>query len=220
MKLTSIIFGAAGIILAGQVTAANLISNGSFETGAFAPGWTVTNSGSTPYASVVPFGPNFYGENVPSNPGGFSPDASGAYGVYFVSDFATPETLSQTVTAPTTGTYTLGFSAYVPQNGYNNVGTATFSGSVAGVTLVSTEVHSLAPTKWYNFFGTTHLTAGQSVMASFDFNTNLDPSADIVVDQVFLVPGGVPEPATWAMMLTGFGIAGAAMRRRRATVAA
>jgi hypothetical protein len=25
----------------------------------------------------------------------------------------------------------------------------------------------------------------------------------------------VPEPATWAMMITGFGLAGAAMRRRR-----
>jgi hypothetical protein len=29
----------------------------------------------------------------------------------------------------------------------------------------------------------------------------------------------VPEPATWAMMITGFGLAGAAMRRRRATLA-
>jgi len=28
----------------------------------------------------------------------------------------------------------------------------------------------------------------------------------------------VPEPASWAMMLTGFGLAGMAMRRRRATV--
>ena len=27
--------------------------------------------------------------------------------------------------------------------------------------------------------------------------------------------GGVPEPATWAMMITGFGIAGVALRRRR-----
>lgn len=28
----------------------------------------------------------------------------------------------------------------------------------------------------------------------------------------------VPEPATWAMMLTGFGLAGAILRRRRATI--
>ncbi len=29
------------------------------------------------------------------------------------------------------------------------------------------------------------------------------------------MPSAVPEPATWAMMITGFGLAGAALRRRR-----
>jgi hypothetical protein len=28
--------------------------------------------------------------------------------------------------------------------------------------------------------------------------------------------GGVPEPATWAMLIAGFGLAGGMMRRRRA----
>jgi PEP-CTERM motif len=32
--------------------------------------------------------------------------------------------------------------------------------------------------------------------------------------------GAVPEPASWAMLIAGFGIAGAAMRRRRVAVAA
>jgi len=31
-------------------------------------------------------------------------------------------------------------------------------------------------------------------------------------------PGGVPEPATWAMMIAGFGLAGATLRRRRLAV--
>jgi hypothetical protein len=31
-------------------------------------------------------------------------------------------------------------------------------------------------------------------------------------------PGGVPEPAAWAMMLAGFGLVGGAMRRRSANV--
>jgi hypothetical protein len=29
-------------------------------------------------------------------------------------------------------------------------------------------------------------------------------------------PGGVPEPASWALMIAGFGLAGAALRRRKA----
>ena len=37
---------------------------------------------------------------------------------------------------------------------------------------------------------------------------------------VTVVPGGVPEPATWALMLSGFGLAGAVLRRRRGVAAA
>ncbi len=43
-------------------------------------------------------------------------------------------------------------------------------------------------------------------------------SAYIVEWSVAPVSGAVPEPGTWAMMLTGFGLAGAALRRRRASV--
>ncbi|MBU1378438.1 MAG: PEPxxWA-CTERM sorting domain-containing protein [Alphaproteobacteria bacterium] len=32
-------------------------------------------------------------------------------------------------------------------------------------------------------------------------------------------PGAIPEPATWALMIAGFGLAGTALRRRRAVVA-
>ena len=38
----------------------------------------------------------------------------------------------------------------------------------------------------------------------------------------YLVPGGsltVPEPASWAMLIAGFGLTGAALRRRTATAA-
>jgi hypothetical protein len=35
----------------------------------------------------------------------------------------------------------------------------------------------------------------------------------------YVLPGSVPEPATWALMIAGFGLAGAALRRQRATAA-
>lgn len=50
--------------------------------------------------------------------------------------------------------------------------------------------------------------------------TNLVSSLDSPVSTVSLAPtvaGAVPEPATWGMMILGFGVAGAALRRRRIT---
>ena len=49
------------------------------------------------------------------------------------------------------------------------------------------------------------------------------PSADgnsIYADNItFTLGGAVPEPATWAMMIAGFGLVGGAMRRRERTIA-
>ncbi len=45
---------------------------------------------------------------------------------------------------------------------------------------------------------------------------NVDAFLDNV--SVNALPGAVPEPATWAMMIGGFALAGAAMRRRKTAV--
>lgn len=51
-----------------------------------------------------------------------------------------------------------------------------------------------------------------------DLTMNVDFSFD--VRSFTMGPAGVPEPATWALMLGGFGLAGAALRSRRAQAAA
>jgi hypothetical protein len=43
--------------------------------------------------------------------------------------------------------------------------------------------------------------------------------SDFAPDQVNMVAGNVPEPATWALMIMGFGLVGATLRRRPALTA-
>lgn len=44
--------------------------------------------------------------------------------------------------------------------------------------------------------------------------------SNVVLTDTTPAPGGVPEPETWALMISGFGLAGAALRRRRSLLAA
>jgi hypothetical protein len=68
----------------------------------------------------------------------------------------------------------------------------------------------------------TYIATGALTPISFTINAASDKgSNDPLIDGVafeLTAPGGVgavPEPATWAMMLVGFGAVGGAMRRRR-----
>jgi hypothetical protein len=42
---------------------------------------------------------------------------------------------------------------------------------------------------------------------------------DLAMTLTTAAPAAVPEPASWAMMLGGFGLVGGALRRRRTTLA-
>lgn len=57
------------------------------------------------------------------------------------------------------------------------------------------------------------------VSLSFKAVTTNEVQTDNFVLSAAGIGGGVPEPATWALMLTGFGLAGSALRRRRAATA-
>ncbi len=49
----------------------------------------------------------------------------------------------------------------------------------------------------------------------YDFTRGVDGGLINVGTGPIVTPGGVPEPAAWAMMLAGFGLVGGAMRRRQ-----
>lgn len=56
----------------------------------------------------------------------------------------------------------------------------------------------------------------------FDGSGNASPSVDNIqlTTRLIQAAGGVPEPATWALMIMGFGAVGGAMRRRKVATAA
>ena len=202
------------------LAATNLLANGSFETGDFTD-WTLGGAATDgfpavviPYNSTASYPGGAFGEPIPPATGSLSPDPAGNFAAYFVSDTAT-ETLSQTVFL-TPGVYSIGFSAYSPRNGYANTGDAEFSGSIAGVPLANFSVHSGPAAMWRNFDGSVDIHTAGVYTASFSFNTSLVPSADVVIDQAFVVAGGVPELSTWAMLvlgLAGLGFAGSRQGR-------
>ncbi|TCJ32191.1 PEP-CTERM sorting domain-containing protein [Parafrankia sp. BMG5.11] len=67
-----------------------------------------------------------------------------------------------------------------------------------------------------NFFGFQGIDGQSIASASLTFNgTGIGDVRQIRLDEVSAGPGAVPEPATWAMMLFGFGAVGFGMRRRR-----
>lgn len=228
MRLLSAVACAAGLVVASQATAAvNLLANGSFETGDFT-GWSY--AGVTPtgfpaavisYNTAAAYPSGAFGEAVPpDNSSSPSPDPVGDRAAYFVADGAN-EVLSQTVFLDV-GLYTIGFSAYVPFNGFNNPGDASFTGTVAGVNLANFNVDGSTPGTWVHFAGVANIAVAGNYVTSFTYNSAQGPAGDFVVDRAYIVAGNaIPEPTTWALMLLGFGGAGAALRasRRRTALA-
>jgi hypothetical protein len=99
-----------------------------------------------------------------------------------------------------------------------NLGTtSTFSG---GFNLVDTPL-ALVTDHPYQVFLTAEMSLGSYPGTATAF---VDPMFNVPDGYTLLLsPGisnGVPEPATWATMLVGFGAMGAALRRRRATARA
>lgn len=218
------LFGLIATFIALVGTAnANLIANGSFETGNL-NGWTIGGTQISYQPSVV--GMNVaccFGENVPaSTVVGGSDEAAGAYGVYFVDDRAN-QFLSQSVFL-TAGSYEIGFDAYAPRNGFNNPGDASFSGTIAGVTLANYTVKTQgSPQSWFNYSGLANVLTDGLYDVTFNFQTFGGASADVVIDRAYInastntggTPIGVPEPASLALLAIGMlGLVGMSFRKK------
>lgn len=111
------------------------------------------------------------------------------------------------------------FGGFASQAISNGVGTGIFSdltgasGFFAPTTTFNRTIASNVP------FGTSSFsfTAGNAGSLRLAFGSTSRDNIGPLLDNVSLAvtPSAVPEPATWLMMLAGFGIVGSAMRRRR-----
>jgi hypothetical protein len=119
----------------------------------------------------------------------------------------------------TPGVFAFGQSTGGLSGGEQNLPVAT-SSCGAGPFMINPGQEILAV-----MFMQTPVNRGGWIDASHTFRMAYDPALSEEVRTALIhtmTPGtpGVPEPETWALMLAGFGLAGAAIRRRRAAIAA
>ncbi len=59
---------------------------------------------------------------------------------------------------------------------------------------------------------------GNGALTLYFWDSNNGDNTQFITADIGLNGGGVPEPATWALMIAGFGLVGATLRRRRVGV--
>jgi hypothetical protein len=208
-------------IISPAMAANNLITNGDFEdqVGFTGSGYDYANN------------PTGWTTNAAWDASAYNAVKGGVYGQPYsgldsvrfgASTSSAPTTLSQTFSDVVGGQYTVSFYAYNGQYAgvsgsrpYNYLTASaggqsiTLADNVGGTTGAScgSDCYALGT---FTFIGTGSDTL--SIAAKTDSNYwQLD---DVSVTGGSL-PSGVPEPATWAMMIGGFGLTGVAMRRGR-----
>jgi len=90
--------------------------------------------------------------------------------------------------------------------------------SLGGTNILASVIDTQSPTHNFVAVNSGYFTDGIVLNWGPDgFNVGLD---NIAFDVRAITTGGVPEPATWAMMILGLGAAGSLIRRRRRALAA
>ncbi len=228
MKATSYWLGAALTLATGLGAAqaqAQTISNGGFEGGpgrfdnqsvgvgsTAIPGWTIVNGSNSTTGGgkeIAWLGDGAYGFNTP-----FGTDYLDLTGY---SGSTGDSGVSQTIATVVGGAYTLSFYLGGMQ-GYGPISANVYAGSqfatisdpitngiAAGSTLWTQQTFSFVATS----INTTVSIIGNNSGQDFIGLDNVSISGEVVS------PGAVPEPASWAMMIMGFGMISVGLRHRQ-----
>jgi len=195
----------AGVVLAAVAShssAAEFVTNGSFENALPTFGWTFSEwSADTGNANS--------GLNSASSRC-FDPACADP-------DDVSAKFIAQTISGLTAGSYTLSIAG--------NTGPGNDPSTINGLKVYFDDLLVLDQTNvapvlgvnvWNTFTSTFAITGTSGVLKVLAYS-----SGNYHVDDVSLtdVSGGVPEPATWALMLAGFGLVGSVVRRNRRAAA-
>ena len=133
---------------------------------------------------------------------------SGSYGGFF-GQVGSTGTLSQTLGTVSGQTYTISF--WLEDDGGTPSSFDASFGSSDLLALTNPDAFN------YTFYSYSLTASSASTLLSFTFRQ--DP-AYFHLDDISVAPAGVPEPATWAMMILGLGAAGLGLRRRKSIASA
>jgi choice-of-anchor C domain-containing protein len=211
-------------LTAAPAQAANLLTNGGFEDPAIGGFFQNFGSGSTAITgwTVDAIGPS---ENVDIvnglfTPGGPSPAFEGSQYLDLVG-FGTLGSIFQSFSTVAGQGYVLNFAYSHNLFGGDSSADAVVglaNGGSAGPAIFQTVFSHSSGTStnldWRNF-SVGFVAAGAQTTLVFLSNNN-GTNAGVLLDDVSV--NAVPEPASWALMIMGFGLVGSAVRRRKPTV--
>ena len=190
--------------------ATNLIQNGSFEDGVDAGVFTTLAGGDSTSITgwtVLPYSIDYVGSYWQASDGVRSLDLSGnAKGG-----------VSQTIATILGQKYTVSFDlAGNPDGGYDTKFMVTTLGNGVGGGAAEIYTFDVGPGNTRDNMGWTTFTysfTATSASTTLNFASAENSAYGPALDNVSV--SAVPEPATWAMMIVGFGAAGAMVRNRR-----
>jgi choice-of-anchor C domain-containing protein len=203
--MRKLLLGLSAVALLPAAGQAASITNGSFEDGTNPGSFSTVAAGQTNITgwSVTSGSVDYIGSYWQASDGVRSVDLSGA----------SIGTLAQTVAGLTNGaSYRVTFDVARNPDGGLTPRTGTFSAGGQSFGFAYTDATSTrADMKWQTV-SYVFTAGGTDALISFSSDASGGCCFGPALDNVRIA--AVPEPATWAMMLGGFGLLGAATRRR------
>ena len=203
MKFFCMTITAAAMLLSVAPAMSATIVNGDFENGL--AGWSKTGTVNAVLGSA-------YADGV----GTIATQAQrdNTYAFFGGGNVTSINILSQSFATIIGRIYSFSFEAVDVGSGAQDV-SYNFGGQTGSTDLTSANNFSLART----FTGSFVASATTSTVTFT--NSSFADGTDVALDNVIVSVTGVPEAETWAMLIAGFGVIGAAQRRRRSvTIAA